>query len=335
MPDVVLFKTEELLPEAWRHFAEAGPVRVFNPGLLQDGDGWIFAYRVVGPDGLRRVGVCRLDAKLHVVNNSPEPFSDRVRFTAGRDYAGPASTWFADPRLYRLQGRIFIYWNSGWHEPRNHQFFQELDASCLAPVGNPRELILRGPRQPLEKNWVFFGNERLHAVYSPAPHRVLEFSIAGEGDVEFSDLATQEWDHAAYAAAHGTLRGGAPPQLCDGHYWSFCHSVKGSEGHYRYHAAVYCFAAATPFAPTSAPTGELSLGNPIGNRRSFPKLNSAVDEVVYPCGAADHDGRWLVSYGINDEHCAIAILSHREVAGAVRPLVRGDDCALQGGESRR
>ena len=335
MPEAVLFQPDELLPDTWRPLAAAGSVRVFNPGLLRDGDGWIFAYRVVGPDGLRRVGVCRLDAKLRVVKDSPAPFSDRVRFAAGRDYAGAASTWFADPRLYRLQGRIFIYWNSGWHEPRNHQFLQELDIVGLNPVGQPRELILRGPRQPLEKNWTFFGDERLHAVYSPAPHRVLGFSLAGDGDIEFSELAIHDWNHASYAAAHGTLRGGAPPQLCNGHYWSFCHSVKGSEGHYRYTPAVYRFAATAPFAPTDAPTGELSLGNPTGDRRSFPKLNPAVGEVVYPCGAANHDGHWFVSYGINDERCAIAILSHREVAGAVRPLVRREDCALQGGESRR
>ena len=44
-------------------------------------------------------------------------------------------TRFADPRLYRLAGRLFVYWNSGWHEPQNHQFLQELDPVSLRPVG--------------------------------------------------------------------------------------------------------------------------------------------------------------------------------------------------------
>ena len=320
MPEVVLFKTGDLLPEAWRHFTAAGPVRAFNPGLLRDGDGWIFAYRIVGPDGLRRIGLCRLDATLRVVTGSAVPFSDGVRFSSDVNSAGPAKSWFADPRLYRLQGRAFMYWNSGWHEPRNYQFLQEFDLIQLRPIGGPRELVLRGPRQPLEKNWTLLDGEELRAIYSVMPHRVLEFSLAGEGDIACGDVATHAWKNDPYTATHGALRGGAPPQLCEGHYWSFCHSVTGVEGDYRYAAAVYRFACSPPFAPTDAPCGELALRNPVGGRRLFPKLNPAVGEVVYPCGAAYHDRRWWISYGINDEQCAIAILSPAEVAQALQPL---------------
>ena len=320
MPEVVLLKPEDLLPEAWRHFASTGPVRVFNPGLLRDGNGWIFAYRVVGPDGRRRIGMCRLDASLRVLTGSPVPFSDSVRFATAGDNPGPAKTWFADPRLYRLQGRSFIYWNSGWHEPRNHQFLQEFDAPRLAPVGHPRELHLRGSRQSLEKNWTFFGNDKLHAIYSPEPHRVLAFSLAGENDITFADVVTQAWDNATYAAAHGTLRGGAPPQLVDGHYWSFCHSVSGTEGNYRYVPAVYRFAADSFFAPTAAPIRPLALGDANARPRVYPKLNPAVGGVAYPCGAAYHNDRWFVSLGINDEQCAIVTLTQHEVLSALRPL---------------
>src|SRR5476649_1021125 len=112
MRDYLLFDSDALLPAAWRHFSSAGPVRVFNPALLPDGDGWLFAYRVVGPDGLRRIALCRLDASLRVVADSPLALTDFVRFPGGRHYAEPAISWFADPRLYRLAGRIFIYWNS-------------------------------------------------------------------------------------------------------------------------------------------------------------------------------------------------------------------------------
>ncbi len=320
MPEVVLFKTEELLPKAWQHFIADGPVRAFNPGLLRAGDGWILAYRIVGPDGVRRIGLCRLDAALRVVAGSAVPFSDGVRFAAGGNYAGPAKSWFADPRLYLLQGRAFIYWNSGWHEPRNYQFLQELDLSSLQPKGRPRELVLRGPRQPLEKNWTLLDGEKLRAIYSVMPQRVLEFSVAGEEDIEFSEVVTHAWKDAAYTAAHGVLRGGAPPQLFGEHYWSFCHSVTGVDGDYRYAAAVYRFASAAPFSPTDGPRDELALGNPGGSRRHFPKLNPAVGEVVYPCGAACHDGRWWISYGINDEQCALAVLTLAEVAAAVHPL---------------
>jgi hypothetical protein len=335
MPEVIVFQAEDLLPDAWRHFSASGPVRAFNPGLLLDDRGWIFAYRIVGPDGLRRIGLCRLDENFRVIAGSASPLSDQVRFANGRDYSPQATTWFADPRLYRLRGRVFVYWNSGWHEPQNHQFLQELDPARLEPIGPPREMMLRGPRQPLEKNWTLFERGGLHAVYSATPHRLLTFSLAGDGEIMFEDFATSEWNNEAYAVAHGALRGGAPPERHDGHYWSFCHSVAGEDGDYRYTAAVYRFAAEAPFAPTDAPTGALLLLKSGGFARRFPKLNPAVGEVTYPCGAIHDAGRWIVSFGINDEQCAIALLSHEEVAAVVRPLKSPGDWALQAGGTRR
>ena len=275
---------------------------------------------MVGPDGLRRIALCRLDAALRVVAGSPQALTAHIRFRGNHGYSEPVTSWFADPRLYRLHGRIFIYWNSGWHEPRNYQFLQELDPLNLCPLGHPREMILRGARQKLEKNWTLFGDGPFHAIYSINPHRVLSFSVEGNSDIEFAESANEAWDTDAYASAHGELRGGAPPQLVDGHYWSFCHSVDGTEGNYRYAPAVYRFAAGQPFAPTAAPTRPLALSGAAAHGRVFPKLNPAVGEVIYPCGAAFRDGRWLVSHGINDEQCAIAILRHDEVASAVRPI---------------
>jgi hypothetical protein len=191
--ECIVARAEELLPETWKTAAGNGPVRVFNPGLLRDGEGWLFAYRAVSPDGLRRIGLCRLDAKLRPIAGSQLPLTDHVRFRTDADYPEVVRAWFADPRLYRLGGRIFIYWNSGWHEPRNYQFVQELDPTTLLPRGSPRELLLRGERQKLEKNWTLFhaGDERkdeFHAIYSIVPHRVLAFSLAGDGDITFEEI---------------------------------------------------------------------------------------------------------------------------------------------------
>ncbi|HUR58267.1 MAG TPA: hypothetical protein VM029_11195 [Opitutaceae bacterium] len=320
----MIFRTEELLPERWAHFAREGPVRAFNPGLLRASDGWVFAYRIVGSDGLRRIGLCRLDDNLHVVAGSPRAFSDDVRFRAGHAYPEIATRWFADPRLYRFRRRHFMYWNSGWHEPQNHQFIQEFDGTTLAPIGIVRELLLPAGRQKLEKNWTLFGEEpqSVHAVYSVLPHRVLACSLAGDGDVVFAEAASIAWGLTDYPASHGGLRGGAPPQRVGDGYWSFCHTVHDGAAGYRYAASVYRFAAESPFAPTHEPVNPLQLGPPLGEQRLYPRLNPAVAEVIYPCGAAHHDGRWWISYGLNDEQCAIVTLEEAAVAGAVRPLAR-------------
>jgi hypothetical protein len=372
MPESILFDSKELLPASWRYFAEQGPVRAFNPSLLRDGDEWIFAYRVVGPDLLRRIALCRLDRNFQIIAGSPVAFSQSVKFALGNHRAEPAQTWFADPRLYRLAGRLFVYWNSGWHDPCNFQFVQEIDPRDFRPIGLARELNLIGPRQKLEKNWTLLGegganqvlSERMpgdmggapmprlpavaggtgvppvglsvhsrpdlrrsdgpfYAIYSITPHRVLQFSLDGEGAIDFTAAESTDWNNDLYSGVYGNLRGGAVPQSVDGRYWSFCHSVHNSSTGYRYVPAVYRFSASYPFAPTDAPTRPLALENPFGARRVYEKLNPAVGEVIYPCGAAYDQGRWIISYGINDEHCAIALLPPADVMASLRAIVPG------------
>jgi len=327
-----VFRAEDLLPGEWKHFSAAGPVRVFNPGLVRDGAGWLLAYRVVGPDALRRIALCRLDAALRVVPGSPFALSDAVRFRA-RESAVPdqTTTWFADPRLYRFGGRVFVYWNSGWHEPQNAQFLQEIDARTLQPAGFPRELLLRGERRKLEKNWMLFatGDGRVHAVYSILPQRVLALSLAGDGDILCEESDSVDWSLENYPAGHGGLRGGAPPQWWEGAFWSFCHSVHDAADGYEYRPATYRFAGSAPFAPLAAPRAELPLPNPFGRERLHPHLNPAVSRVLYPCGAAREADGWLLSYGINDEHAAVAHVPDADVRGTLSTIVRSDS-ARQG-----
>lgn len=323
----IVFAADELLPDAWRSAVGGGPVRMFNPALLAHGQGgeWLFAYRVVAPDGLRRIALCRLDAKLRVIPGSAQPLSDGFRFRPGSAYPDVVHTWFADPRLYRFGSRLFLYWNSGWHEPQNHQFVHELDSRTLTPLGWACELTLAsGARQKLEKNWTLFGDDigRVHAVYSVTPHRVIAGSLAGDGDLRLEEVAATPLALEGFPACHGGLRGGTPPQRTPEGYLSFCHSVHDGTAGYVYAASAYRFAAHGDFAPTHRPRQTLPLANPFGARRVHAALNPAVGEVLYPCGAARAGERWLVSHGINDEHCAISILTDEQIDATLEPVPR-------------
>jgi hypothetical protein len=322
MDDFILFESSDLLPESWRHFSQQGPVRVFNPGLLRDGGDWIFAYRVVGPDSRRRIGICRLDHGFRVMPGTQTPLSDGIRLPEEANYPDQAESWFADPRLFRLGSRVHIYWNSGWHDPQNHQFINEIDSKSLRLKGPPRELRLAGERRTIEKNWGIFGDGPYYAVYSATPQRVLKFSPEGVGDIDFKEVAQIAWNNDEYTRKFGGLRGGAPPQRLGDHYFSFCHSVSGPDEGYRYGAAVYRFSAIHPFSPTDGPVGQLPLPNPFGANSIHERLNPAVaGEVIYVGGAAyDGEGRWVVAYGINDEHCAIARLPQEVVLSSCAPL---------------
>lgn len=317
-----VFTAAELTPPEWQSLVPAGPVRTFNPGLLRCGEQWLLAYRFVASDGRRRIGLCRLDAALQVVSGSQIALSDELRVVAA-GYPEVARGWFADPRLYRFGERLFVYWNTGWHEPQNHQFIQEFEAASFRPIGRARELRVRDfARQQLEKNWTLFGSspDAVFAVYSISPHKVLAGSLTDDGDVVFETVATASLPLGPYPACHGGLRGGTPPQQ-DGDSWlSFCHSVHDGADGYRYAAAAYRFRADVPFTPTHAPITPLPLHNPYGGQRIHAALNPAVGEVVYPCGAARVGDRWLVSHGINDEHCAISVVDDSAVTATLRPL---------------
>src|SRR5436305_1165080 len=93
-------------------------------------------------------------------------------------------------------------------------------------------------------------------------------------------------------------RGGAPPVRAGERFWSFCHSVHDGANGYRYVPAVYCFEAKPPFRPVAAPVRPLELAADFEGKRAFPRLNPAVDLVIYPCGAAQDGTRWLISHGI-------------------------------------
>jgi len=318
---MVLFEPLELLPPEWSRLAD-GPLYTFNPGLIRSSDGnWILAYRVVGHDGRRRIGICRLDREFRVVPRSVAALSDAFSFRKPNDYPAVTLEWFADPRLLRLQGRLFLYWNSGWHEPRNHQFLHEIDERTLCPLGTARELLLAGAeRRKLEKNWMpFESGGRVLVVYSVQPHRILNCELDGNGDIVCRDLALVDWSLPGYPACHGGLRGGTPPQNADGLMWSFCHAVHDGPDGYNYRAAAYAFSAEHPFTPRFGPSLPLPLKDASSAARRHPRLNPAVGEVIYPCGACRDGGDWVVSWGLNDERCAITVIPHTSVVATTSP----------------
>lgn len=288
-----IFQNHELVPKT------AGNVWCFNPGILRLNNQWVFVYRLILNDQIRRIALCRLDDGFNVVNDSIIDISAHIRFSS--HYSEHVHSWFADPRIFFLGNHLYLYFNSGWHDPFNHQFIVELDPRTLMPKEHARELQLHGERQKIEKNWMFFGNG--HAIY--APHRVLKFQLESGSDVQCEEIAS--------SPLSVPLRGGAPPQYLAGHYYSFCHAIQVEPEGARYEAFAYRFSSTFPFTHTHVPKRSLPLPNPLGRRRALPQLNPAVSEVIYPCGAAFHQGKWVISYGINDEACAIATLTQEAV----------------------
>jgi hypothetical protein len=253
--------------------------------------------------------LCRLDAQLAVLPGSAVPWSDHIR--------GAASDWFADPRLYRLDGRPYLYWNSGWPSGENHQFLQALDDTSLMPIGPPHLLTLAGPRQRIEKNWLLFGDPPGQAVYFPRPLRLLRFSWPPAAEFILEPATCLGWDDASFETRYGPLRGGAPPVPDGDGYWCVAHTVAYAPEGYRYRAALFRFG---PDGVTHRPRLPLALPNPYRGRRRLPRLDPYVGEDLYPGGLVPTASAFLIAYGINEEHCAIATASPSEFLSSVEPV---------------
>jgi polysaccharide pyruvyl transferase WcaK-like protein len=338
---LTLLSNHGLVPPCWE-IAQDEPVWCFNPGLIRVNDHWLFIYRIILKDQKRRLGLCRLNNDFEIIPGSLQGLSDLITFSPSISYSEHVQHWFADPRIYWFGDKLMLYFNSGWHDPHNHQFFIEIDPVSDKPIGHARELILEGERQKIEKNWMFFGNGPVYAIYSVSPHTVLSVSLTDPDYIICQQVAQTSLQNTPYTSSL-SLRGGAPPYDKNGHYYSFCHVLHAAPEGARYEACVYEFSSTFPFAPTRLPYQKLPLQNPQGMKRDFPQLNPAVTEVIYPCGAQFHEGAWVVSYGINDERCAIATLTEAEVDSCLTPQPRlhigfdfwgagnaGDDLMLAG-----
>lgn len=335
MPPLQIFAQETLLPRAWATYPLA-QCYFFNPAITRFGDRLIMSYRVVTPDGQRRLALCRLTADFAVVPESLVPLSDFMQ--TGGD-------WHADARFCAFQDRLFIHYNDGSQRGRsaNHLYWVEIDPERLTPLREPQELVLDGPRRAVEKNWMFFAHDgALWAIYSIAPHIVLSVTLAESGPIHCRPVYTQSWDVTAYTARYGQLRGGAPPVRVGDHYVTFCHSAfvahpwrrrffrllrKAPTNITHYVGGVYGFAAEPPFAPlwlcATPPIFPPHLP------RHRPQLNPVVDYSAYPCGALLQDGQWIVSFGARNEYCCLARLPATAMTSA--PLISSAGGATQDG----
>lgn len=330
-----------VLPHAWRARAAAEGLRIFNPAIVHFRDRLLMAYRVdFGYDRPIRVAcaLCALDQHWQVVPGSVAPLSDTFD-DGGNHY---------DPRFLVYQDRLFVHYNNNWDSLPNHIFLVEIDADTGQARSAPRPVALEGPRQPIEKNWMFFEHEgELLAIYQITPHVILRAEMRDSGPVHCRPIHRVNWDASSYAGRYGQLRGGTPPVRSGEQYVSIFHSRRNSHGipgvteapvgrklrgitwlrrlkrwlrerldPVRYYGGLYAFSAAAPFTPLYLRPRPL-LRAEQEERPSRPTAGYlAPRQVVYPCGLVRlDDDRWLASYGIHDERAALRVFSTQELLG--------------------
>lgn len=250
----------------------------FNPSILADGDGYLFAAR----NGWRGsdIYVGRLDAAFRPVG---EPARLALRH---RD----ANYGREDPRLFWHAGKphlSFIGVVGGRRIRHTNQLFARLsrDGRRVEDVFHPRY----PGRRLWEKNWQLFDhNNDLYAVYSIAPHRVLRVR-SNDAELAFEAPFPAPW-------RGGELRGGAAPVRVGDEWYSFFHDRVELGGHRVYRTGLYCFSARPPFQPTRY------IPEPILTADTATKPADQYASVVFAGGAVRAGDSWVVAHGVHDRY---------------------------------
>ncbi len=331
MPTPYIYDPVTLLPVEWREKTVVEQIRIYNPAITRFRNHLLMAYRIDlgwGKEFQRRIGICELNEDLSVIPDSVNDLSASIQGGDLRHY---------DPRFLVYQDRLFVHYNNNTQTRPNQIFLVELDADTLEARAPARPLVLDGPRQEIEKNWMLFEHDDdLFAIYRIAPHMVLHLDLAGTQEIHCRPCFVHEWNVSAYADAFGIPCGGAPPVRQHDTFISIFHSRIQVGPLHRllpfwplhlvnrlpryasaiarrlypwldqrvYYGGVYTFAATPPFAPRQiAPQPVLhpeQERKPSGRKR----INRTAKAVVYPCGVVPvGDDNWLISYGLHDELC--------------------------------
>ncbi len=327
------FDPVDLLPAGWLRAQLDADFSIYNPAIVCFRNRLLMAYRIDSgrrKTMQRRIALCQLDKELNVIPGTVIPFSDTIPDSDSRHY---------DPRFLVYQDRLFIHFNNNFQTRPNQIHLVELDADTLEAKSTARPLQLNGPRQEIEKNWMFFEHDGdLYAIYQISPHIILRVDLGESGPVICRSVHTTAWDASRYASRFGVPCGGAPPVRQGDVYMSFFHSriQTGPLRHLlpfwphdlldglprypaaalrrvywhldqrRYYGGVYAFEAKPPFAPRWLAHEPVLRPDMEPSRSHRRRINPTAESVVYPCGAvAQEDGSWLISYGLHDERCCL------------------------------
>jgi predicted GH43/DUF377 family glycosyl hydrolase len=263
----------------------------YNPGLIEREDGLWMAYRAQDERRDSRIGVCRLAGD--------EVLPEENREIALPDHHGKLGQK-EDPRLFWYQGEVWMNYVSWDHKRCCAMAIVRLDRDWNMVKEIKTRWGDNWNPSVFQKNWAFYeASGELRMVYFPAPqHEIVSVDQGGIGQF-VSRAKGVHW-------AWGLPRGGTPPVLHDGRFWSFFHSrLMTPKGRFRYFMGAYAFS--TEGVP------ELVSRKPmLGASEADPNIER-LPLVVFPCGAVLRGDEWWISTGVNDVKCAIVRVKHEEV----------------------
>lgn len=287
-----LFQSAVLNPKALHPGA-------YNPSILRVGDKTLISYRYHPANTPHtRLAIAEVDDKFHVlrrreVDANGVSVEDARLFTVDGEpwisygvSQGPDGAWKCVVRYGRL-----VEAGDKWAVEGQH----------LLPHGS-------NDGTALEKNWVFFEEDGgIACFYSPG--EVLRVSGNKVTMTEITEAPRWAW---------GPIRGGTVPFRYGDHLLRFFHSRLDNEPrptYWRYFVGAMLLEPQWPYRVVRVSRSPIIRGSeldayPDEERR---EIFHHKPNVVFPCGAIEHQKGWLLACGVNDCSCVMVKFEEKDL----------------------
>lgn len=205
-----------------------------------------------------------------------------------------------DPRFFLRAGQLWLAWvESQWPAALKSvvKIGRCVDFSRIDQIEQPE--IPGNDWQGVMKNMVFFESEgQFFCLHSPKV-----YGRTKAGWEVFGDMSIAQWPW-------GETRGGCVLPYQPGKLLRFFHSGADTEPGYnrrRYCLGSMVLDAKNPWTVEAIGQRPIVYGSEADELTPTERAQCQQykKNVVFPCGALEMDGHWLVSVGVNDSACAI------------------------------
>jgi hypothetical protein len=274
----------------------------YNPSIIHWKGKYLLTYRYHPENRFStRLAIAELDADFNVTHNE--------------EIQGLEGVSVEDSKLFIHRGRLCMSWiNAVWPAEKptcsvRYGVLEKRDKWMVTDKFWPK--YGKNDGSGTEKNWVFFGHEKLYCIYKSDPEQVVVHFDNGEAVDEFHSDAPR-WNY-------GPIKGGTTPIPYQGRLLRLFHSTLDNEPvpyRRRYYIGALLMDSTPPFAVHKVSSEPIMYGSEHDDLTDTERsaCGHYKPKVVFPSGAVDKDDdTFLLAFGINDSSCGLATITEKDL----------------------
>lgn len=265
----------------------------YNPSIIKSGSSILMPYRWHhAGNWMTSLSMAELNDKFQVTNNL------KIDITA------PSAE---DPRLFIRNGESWMSYTHATHHDKYPKcairYGKLVSGKMWTVAGQWLPAYGKNDGTAIEKNWQPFEHEgSLFFIYSSEPHTVIRVHEEKILEEFKGNEALWPW---------GMIKGGSVPIPYQGYLLRFFHSRLDNEPpplFFRYYVGAMLMKNYPPFEVVKISREPILIGSEADefDAATMTQCVHRKANVVFPGGAIEIDGGWLLAVGVNDCACVLA-----------------------------